>query len=314
MPRRRPSRHAARPTADAQPGRAPCARNCCGSARSAISGASRQSSPTLPRNEENQPFTEELSASYVAGLRPATAIIDLPATLKAKRWSISVAETALARHRSARRRLARSAWLSPRRWSNPVSPCLIATSGARGAHHRRAHHARSHPARTRSCRAWTASRPAGRLKATRRSAQMPVIFMTGLTETEHVVHALEAGGVDYLSKPINIDELRARIRVHLAQRSLGPERPRRARRGRPPSAGGASGDGNVRWSTPQATGWSMPPPAATTAWNGGRASAAWMDDRGRGARGHLAGRAMAARTCCSSRSSERSALTSISSA
>jgi DNA-binding response OmpR family regulator len=39
--------------------------------------------------------------------------------------------------------------------------------------------------------------------------------MTGLAETEHVVNALESGGVDYLTKPINIDELRARIRVHL---------------------------------------------------------------------------------------------------
>ena len=40
--------------------------------------------------------------------------------------------------------------------------------------------------------------------------------MTGLTETEHVVDALESGGVDYLTKPINLDELLARIRVHLS--------------------------------------------------------------------------------------------------
>lgn len=48
-----------------------------------------------------------------------------------------------------------------------------------------------------------------RLKANASVAQVPVVFMTGLTETEHVVRALEAGGVDYLTKPINIDELRA---------------------------------------------------------------------------------------------------------
>ena len=48
-----------------------------------------------------------------------------------------------------------------------------------------------------------------RLKANAAVAQVPVIFMTGLTETEHVVRALESGGVDYLTKPINIDELRA---------------------------------------------------------------------------------------------------------
>ena len=54
-----------------------------------------------------------------------------------------------------------------------------------------------------------------RLKANPAASPVPVVFMTGLTETEHVVRALEAGGVDYLTKPINIDELRARIRVHL---------------------------------------------------------------------------------------------------
>jgi DNA-binding NarL/FixJ family response regulator len=40
--------------------------------------------------------------------------------------------------------------------------------------------------------------------------------MTGLSETEHVVEGLAAGGVDYVTKPIVIDELLARIRVHLA--------------------------------------------------------------------------------------------------
>ncbi|PLU67080.1 DNA-binding response regulator, partial [Sinorhizobium medicae] len=44
-----------------------------------------------------------------------------------------------------------------------------------------------------------------RLKANASVAQVPVVFMTGLTETEHVVRALESGGVDYLTKPINID-------------------------------------------------------------------------------------------------------------
>lgn len=47
-------------------------------------------------------------------------------------------------------------------------------------------------------------------------SSIPVIFMTGLTETEDVVKGLEAGGVDYLTKPINPNELLARMRVHLA--------------------------------------------------------------------------------------------------
>jgi DNA-binding response OmpR family regulator/DNA-binding CsgD family transcriptional regulator len=55
-----------------------------------------------------------------------------------------------------------------------------------------------------------------RLKREKLLAHLPVIFMTGLSETEHVVEGLAAGGVDYVTKPIVIDELLARIRVHLA--------------------------------------------------------------------------------------------------
>ncbi|HQS96544.1 MAG: DNA-binding response regulator [Novosphingobium sp. 17-62-19] len=53
------------------------------------------------------------------------------------------------------------------------------------------------------------------IKKQPRLADIPVIFMTGLTETEHAVRALEAGGVDYVRKPIAIEELLARMRVHL---------------------------------------------------------------------------------------------------
>lgn len=55
-----------------------------------------------------------------------------------------------------------------------------------------------------------------RLKRERLLANLPVIFMTGLSETEHVLEGLAAGGVDYVTKPIVVDELLARIRVHLA--------------------------------------------------------------------------------------------------
>jgi DNA-binding response OmpR family regulator len=90
------------------------------------------------------------------------------------------------------------------------------------------------------------------LKANPGIAQVPVIFMTGLTETEHIVHALESGGVDYLSKPINIDELRARIRVHLANaRSAQSARVALDAAGRHLLA--VRGTGSIQWSTPQAT-------------------------------------------------------------
>jgi len=55
-----------------------------------------------------------------------------------------------------------------------------------------------------------------RIKADPRLQPIPVIFMTGLSDTDHVVEGLHAGGVDYVTKPIMIDELIARIHVHLA--------------------------------------------------------------------------------------------------
>ena len=55
-----------------------------------------------------------------------------------------------------------------------------------------------------------------KIKANKATTHIPVIFMTGLTETQHVIEGLNAGGVDYVTKPIVIDELIARIRVHLS--------------------------------------------------------------------------------------------------
>lgn len=44
----------------------------------------------------------------------------------------------------------------------------------------------------------------------------PILFMTGLSDTEHVIEGLEAGGVDYVIKPIVPSELIARLSTHLA--------------------------------------------------------------------------------------------------
>ncbi|CAN5350579.1 hypothetical protein BH10PSE13_BH10PSE13_25690 [soil metagenome] len=43
-----------------------------------------------------------------------------------------------------------------------------------------------------------------RIKGIEGAAHIPVIFMTGLSETEHVVKGLAAGGVDYVTKPLKI--------------------------------------------------------------------------------------------------------------
>ena len=59
-----------------------------------------------------------------------------------------------------------------------------------------------------------------RIKADSRTAHIPVIFMTALSDTESVVKGLEVGGVDYLTKPFTPDELVARLRVHLANARL----------------------------------------------------------------------------------------------
>ena len=56
---------------------------------------------------------------------------------------------------------------------------------------------------------------ARRLKAGPETAHIPIVFMTGLTETEHVLAAFEAGGVDYITKPIRAPEVLARMAAQM---------------------------------------------------------------------------------------------------
>ncbi len=55
-----------------------------------------------------------------------------------------------------------------------------------------------------------------RLKADAELRDIPVIFMTALAETEHKVQGFAAGGVDYITKPFQYEEVQARINAHLA--------------------------------------------------------------------------------------------------
>jgi len=90
-----------------------------------------------------------------------------------------------------------------------------------------------------------------RLKQNKALAHVPVIFMTGLSDTDHIIEGLEAGGVDYVTKPIVPGELLARIRVHLANaRMAHSARAALDVFGRFLLA--ASLDGRVLWCTPQA--------------------------------------------------------------
>ena len=93
-----------------------------------------------------------------------------------------------------------------------------------------------------------------RLKRRPMNASVPVVFMTGLTETEHVVRALDAGGVDYLTKPVAPAELVARVGVHLANARLT-----RSAQAALDTTGrfllAISCGGELVWSTPQAGAW-----------------------------------------------------------
>ena len=90
-----------------------------------------------------------------------------------------------------------------------------------------------------------------RLKQIPHLSHIPVIFMTGLSDTEHVVKGLEAGGVDYVTKPIVVDELIARIRVHLTNARVAyGARAALDATGRFLLA--TDGEGRLLWCTPQA--------------------------------------------------------------
>ena len=56
-----------------------------------------------------------------------------------------------------------------------------------------------------------------RLKADPATGQIPVIFMTALTDTSDKIKGFKAGGVDYLTKPLQHDEVLARIDAHLSR-------------------------------------------------------------------------------------------------
>ena len=85
-------------------------------------------------------------------------------------------------------------------------------------------------------------------------ADVPIIFMTGLSDTEHVVMGLNAGGVDYVTKPINTTELLARMDVHLTNARLS-----KSARDALDTAGqnlfALDSHGHLLWTTPRVAGY-----------------------------------------------------------
>ena len=93
---------------------------------------------------------------------------------------------------------------------------------------------------------------ARRLKRDPTTANIPIVFMTGLAETEHVEAAFEAGGVDYVTKPIRPREVIARIAAHVK----GARQARQARSALDAFGHAVitvrAGDGRLLWQTPLA--------------------------------------------------------------
>lgn len=103
---------------------------------------------------------------------------------------------------------------------------------------------------------------ARRLKADARTQAIPILFMTGLTETEHLEAALAAGGVDYVTKPVKPREVMARMAVHLrtARAARQGATERQQARSALDALGYATitvraGDGRLLWQTPLAREW-----------------------------------------------------------
>lgn len=66
-----------------------------------------------------------------------------------------------------------------------------------------------------------------RIKARPECTDLPILFLTAVTELDEKVRALDAGAVDYVTKPIQTPEVLARVRTHLRiarlQRELADE-------------------------------------------------------------------------------------------
>jgi DNA-binding response OmpR family regulator/DNA-binding CsgD family transcriptional regulator len=93
-----------------------------------------------------------------------------------------------------------------------------------------------------------------RLKAEPSWAHVPVIFMTGLAETEQIVEGFASGGVDYVVKPLKIPEVLARLATHLRNAHVS----RLAREAVDVAGLGVlllDNQGRIAWRSPQAMRW-----------------------------------------------------------
>ncbi|MEM5315955.1 response regulator transcription factor [Paraburkholderia sp. JHI869] len=90
-----------------------------------------------------------------------------------------------------------------------------------------------------------------RMKQDVRHEHLPVIFMTALTESEHVVRGFRVGGIDYVTKPVRPEEVSARIGAHV-RRSRAQLYAQAALSLDARAALIVGADGAIRWQSPQA--------------------------------------------------------------
>jgi DNA-binding NarL/FixJ family response regulator len=93
-----------------------------------------------------------------------------------------------------------------------------------------------------------------RIKANAALAHIPVIFMTGLSETPHVLEGFASGGVDYVVKPLRAQEVLARLATHARNARIT----RLAREAVDVAGLGvvlADAQGRIAWRSPQAAQW-----------------------------------------------------------
>lgn len=62
-----------------------------------------------------------------------------------------------------------------------------------------------------------------KIKTIENLTEIPILFVTALTEPENIVKGFDSGGVDYISKPFNNAELLARVKTHIGLKKAKEE-------------------------------------------------------------------------------------------
>jgi signal transduction histidine kinase len=59
-----------------------------------------------------------------------------------------------------------------------------------------------------------------RLKENEKTRELPVVFISALTHTDDKIKAFKLGGVDYITKPFQVEEVHARVSLHLSLKRI----------------------------------------------------------------------------------------------